>query len=165
MNKKREMIRYGFEHRLLPHLLYEGGQSMISAILKERGKIFQDLYEVMYQDEVVGVSAEDFDVNQRMFANGDDDEVVVIRVSMPKPVQTPECRAVYFCSNKKGCETLYFTSELSAEGEYHLCAWTEQREHLNFGKDKTTEDFETVASLYKELIFNGGITNILEFMD
>ena len=39
-------------------------------------------------------------------------------------------RAVY----KMEGGTFYFTSELTADHRYFLCAWTEADSHLNFGK-------------------------------
>ena len=147
---------------MMPCVMYGAADAILCELLKERGKAVVSLYEEASDDPgwKCPYHPADFAVEPRLFQIGED-VVLAIRVSMPRPAEQLECRAVYLCQSKKSRQMLYFTSEMSAQGSHLLCAWTERQIHLNFGENEGVDEFERVLALFKEMILDGGLADVL----
>lgn len=80
-----------------------------------------------------------------------EDKTMIVRLELPRPSQVTECRRIYLCLDEKTRALMYFTSELSAQGDYFLCAWTKQHSHMILNTDPALSEFENVAALFREL--------------
>ena len=79
-------------------------------------------------------------------------ETTIVRIELPKPSMVTECRRIYLCRDEATGSLLYFTSELSAQGTYFLCAWTKNHAHLLLRMEPDgRSEFDTVAELFGEL--------------
>ena len=47
---------------------------------------------------------------------------------------------------------MYFTSELSALGDYYLCAWTKDHSHLILNLDQGINELDLIADSFDELV-------------
>ena len=47
---------------------------------------------------------------------------------------------------------MYFTSELSAQGDYYLCAWTKDHSHMILNLDQNKSELDFIADFFDELI-------------
>lgn len=153
--------RYSLEHIIMPKVVYDAAGAFLSSLLLERGSIFISLYEEIASDSDWNCpyQAEDFTVEPRL-VQIEEDLVLAIRVAMPKAEEPFDCRSVYLCHNKNDGQILYFTSELTSIGNYLLCAWTEDKVHLNFGENADIDEFDRVVGLFKELVLDGHIADI-----
>ena len=50
---------------------------------------------------------------------------------VPEPSAPTQCRLIGFSVNHDGTDPVYRTVELSSDGTYCLCGWTEDRVHIN----------------------------------
>ena len=83
--------------------------------------------------------------------------VLIIRVFMPEPEETLNCRAVYFCFSRLSGSNFYATSELTEKKTFFLCGWGEDNTHINFGDAPVTPEAEMkkVAELFWEISSDG----------
>ena len=86
----------------------------------------------------------------RYYRNGDE-ETAIVCLELPTPSQVTECRRIYLCFNKATNDLMYFTSELSAQGTFYLCAWTKQHCHMMLNPGPDISEFDNVAQLFREL--------------
>ena len=148
-------IRYTVEHELLPYELYNSGPMLLFNMMGVPGKAMLKLYE---KTEAACVYKEEqfTETHQEFFR--DPDALLVIRVAMPTPSATLECRAVYLCYSRLGGNNTIFTSELGADGAYYLCNYDSSYRHINLGKapESAQDETDNVASFYWEMMRNGG---------
>ena len=154
--------RYALEHILIPQTMYNTAGAFLYDVLTEKGKPIYNLYQEIVRaaggyDPYV---ASDFKVEPRMYDIHGNTSLIV-RVKMPKPVNSPDCRAVYLCQHMRTGRQFYFTSELTAKSTFFLCAWTEEDAHLNLGENDNADEFDRVAALFSELIGEDGLKRII----
>lgn len=150
-------MRYFLEHKALPQALRVSRAQLLASLLRGSGQTMRDFYakaEKANPSYRCPYTPEQFSTSYREYIN-QDRSVFIMRIGMPEPEQSPLCRAVYICFGGEGCEDAYFTSELTPDDQYFLCAWADNDVHLNFGK-KPVEDFDRVAELFWEMNRNGG---------
>ena len=158
-------VRYFLEHKALPQALWNNREQLLLSLLRENQKAMMEfykraetanpLYQCHYTPEQFSMSYREYIKQKR--------SVFIMRIGMPAPEQSPLCRAVYFCFVGDGCEDAYFTSELTPDGQYFICAWTKDDVHLNYGKEPV-EDFDRVAELFWLMHEDGGSTKYKSIM-
>lgn len=149
-------IRYFLEHKALPQALHTNRAQLLASLLRGRGQAMMDFYgkaEDANPEYLCPYSAEQFSVVFREYIEKHG-SVIIMRVGMPEPEQSPLCRAVYVCFGGDGCEDAYFTSELAPTGQYFLCAWPSDGVHVNYG-EVPVDDFDRVADLFWEMNQDG----------
>lgn len=148
-------VRYFMEHKALPQALRTHRESLLLELLggaKAIGALYAKA-EDSNPDYTCPYDISQFTVTFHEYIDGKN-AVFIVRVGMPEPECSPLCRAVYVCFSGGGHEDLYFTSELTPEGQYFLCCWPADGVHLNFG-DAPKDEFAKVAELFWELNRNG----------
>ena len=155
-------LRYGVEHVLLPKLMYEAANPFICDLIERGGALIEDLYTdaASTASATSPYSASDFTVEPKLYGI-DDDVIMVLRIGMPEPEVSPDCKSVFMCHSRNTGQMLYFTCEHSVNLPYMLCVWTEDKLHLNFYDVEDTDDFEVVASIYNSLILKGQLKELL----
>lgn len=148
--------RYFLEHKALPQALHTSRAQLLSSLLRGRGQAMIDFYKKAERANPTyhcPYSPEQFSMSYREYIKRVQ-SVLIIRIGMPEPEQSPLCRAVYICFGGDRCEDAYFTSELAPTGQYFLCAWPTDGVHVNYG-EATVDDFDRVADLFWEMNQNG----------
>ena len=126
-------MRYFLEHKALPQALRNSRAQLLASLLSGRGQSMVDFYakaESANPSYRCPYAPEQFSTSYREYIN-QKCSVFIIRIGMPEPEQSPLCRAVYVCFAGDGCEDAYFTSELTPDGRYFLCAWGDNDVHMN----------------------------------
>ena len=155
--KKKNNPRYAVEQHLLPEELYSSGPMLLSKIIGDANPVMQSAY-LKAGAEATNSFFETHRVFYLDFAS-----VLVIRVEMPEPSCTGECRAAYLCYCDRNGENLYFTSEKDSTGAFVLCCIPEGSiKHILCGKapENAKEEMELVAKCYKELVFENGLKQL-----
>ena len=150
-------MRYFLEHKALPQALRYSRAQLLASLLSGRGQAMIDFYakaESANPSYRCPYAPEQFSTSYREYIN-QNRSVFIMRIGMPEPEQSPLCRAVYVCFAGDGCEDAYFTSELTPDGRYFLCAWGDNDIHMNYGEE-TAESFDRIAELYWEMNQDGG---------
>ena len=150
-------MRYFLEHKALPQALRTSRAQLLATLLRGKGEAMMGFYtkaEIANPTYHCPYTTEQFSTSYREYIN-QNRSVFIMRIGMPDPERSPLCRAVYICFGGDGCEDAFFTSELTPDNEYFLCAWAENDVHLNYGKEPV-EDFDRVAELFWEMNQNGG---------
>ena len=65
----------------------------------------------------------------------------MVRVTMPKPEESPLCTRLYFCYNPLFGKIRYFTIEKGMVCDM-LCEWSDDGAHMNYGPISGTEEDE-----------------------
>lgn len=140
--------RHTFEHVIFPAEFYRWGDKLLNQVIDGDRRYMADLYSYVEPDTqaMQPYKANFFKVLRRNYG-----EATIVRLDLPKPVQVTECRRIYLCRNEHTSTLMYFTSELSMEGTYYLCAWTKGHCHLLLDSNHVTGEFDHVAELFKEL--------------
>ena len=124
-------VRYFFEHKLLPQLLYEEDPQQFLGYLNENG-VFA-LWSSFTQTNGFDViyTQEDFAQNLYM----EEDGSWIMLVNLPKPEEAPLCSRVYLCWNPTTDRKGYYTVEYdNFMGEaWFLCGWNEDGTHRTYG--------------------------------
>lgn len=122
--------RYYFEHRLLPSLLYEGPEELLTFM--EQSGAYTLWYNFTQNNGLDLVFAKD-DFSQEMIPQ--EDATRIIRVWLPKPEENLECSRVYLCWNPETSAAAYYTVEydLFFDVAWYLCGWTADGSHENYG--------------------------------
>ena len=125
---------YTLEHATLPDKFLSMGRSWLDKFMAApdpRCEFYTLLrgYPIFFRDAAYHVSVE------TLYAEGDR---LIVRADFPNTAACPLCRWVYFCL--QGDARHYFTSERMETGDFCLCAWREDRTHVNFGCIGSAED-------------------------
>lgn len=150
-------MRYFLEHKALPKALHESRAQLMASLLRGKGQAMMEFYKKAEEANPMyhcPYTLAQFSMSYREYIN-QKCSVFIMRLGMPTPEQSPLCRAVYLCFAGDGCEDAYFTSELTPDGQYFICAWTDDDVHLNYGREPV-EDFDRVAELFWEMNEDGG---------
>ena len=144
-------VRYYFEHRLLPQLLYEDPDQLLG-FLNDNG-----IYTLWYnftQNNGFDViyAADDFDQALYQADNG----TWYMQVFLPKPEDMPLCCRVYLCWNPDTDQKGYYTIEYDNYfgDAWFLCGWTEDGVHMDFGTldaPQNPDDPEYAALMAEEI--------------
>ena len=108
-------VRYLVEHVALRDALFSAGPGVILDFMDNPGPAMIELYKEL-GEETPGYECpyteECFSEDHEVFDKGND-SVLIIRVFMPEPEETLNCRAVYFCFSRLSGSNFYATSELT----------------------------------------------------
>ncbi len=152
--KSDRFPRHTFEHVVLPTEFYSWGNRLMSQVIDGDRHYMSDLYSNMVEPDPVSVcsfKAKFFKVLRKSFIDGEEN-ITIVRINLPNPSQVTECRRIYLCRNETSNTLMYFTSELSVEGTYFLCAWTKNHSHLLLGTDTADQDeFGNIADHFRKL--------------
>ena len=154
--EKRSSQRYPrhiFEHVILPSEFYLYGRDLVEKVVAGDRWYISHLYNNIVNEKkpVKPYGPESFAVTKREY-DTDSDVITIVRITLPKPIDTTECRYIYLCASKDGSRQMYFTSELSAAATYFLCAWTKKHTHLLLNMDPAQpNEYDYVAQLFDEL--------------
>lgn len=139
--------RHSLEHVILPMEFYRWGDRLLNQVIDGDRHYMADLYGQAVEASVRAFKPNFFKVLRRKYA-----ETTIVRIDLPKPKQVTECRRIYLCRDEGTNKLMYFTSELSAQGTYYLCAWTKNHAHLLLRMEPAfSSEFDTVANLFHEL--------------
>ena len=155
----KKTIRYKVEHELLPSALYSSGPMLLYEVMGQPGVELLRLYEKAGKEQSnyeCPFSAEQFKETHQEFFR-DNDAILVIRIAMPEPENTLDCRAVSLCYSRIGSHNMLFSSELGRDGQYFLCGRDWDNRRLNFGlaPENSQDETDNVASYYWEMMKNG----------
>ena len=126
-------VRYHFEHRFLPQLLFEDPQQLFTFLSGDDVGIFY-LWNNFTQNNGFDTvySVEDF--GQNLIEK--DDGVLIYQLIMPDPEVTPLCNRIYLCWNVETGETGFYTIEFDdmfGVDMWYLCGWKPDGVHENYG--------------------------------
>jgi hypothetical protein len=158
-------IRYTVEHKVLPSELFNSGPALLYKMMSDPGQAMITLYKrasAEQPDSVLPFSPVQFSETHQEYYRGQD-AILVVRVGMPAPAETLDCRAVYLCYSRKGSNNMLFSSVLGADGKFHLCAWDWNNLHINFGiaPGQAQDETDNVAAFYWEMM-NNDVTNFIK---
>ena len=144
--------RHAFEHIIFPTEFYKWGQIMMNQVIDGGQYYLAESYRFVddHETALTQYQPQHFKVLVRDYP-ADNGKTTVARLELPKPARITECRRIYLCRNDITGKCLYFTSELSAQGTYYLCAWTKNHNHLLISIDPVPNEFDRVAELFPEL--------------
>lgn len=144
--------RHAFEHVIFPSEFYKWGQTMMNQVIDGGQYYLAEAYRFVDDQEtaLTQYKPKNFKVLVRDYPV-DNGKTVVARLELPKPTQITECRRIYLCRNEATGKCMYFTSELSAQRTYYLCAWTKNHSHLLLCMEPVDSEFDRVAELFGEL--------------
>ena len=150
--KQERYARHTFEHVVFPRTFYDWGDKILNQVIDGDRYYMADLYSTNVECDghaLQSYKSGFFKVTPKYFKNGDE-EITIVRLELPKPVQITECRRIYLCLNKASKALMYFTSELSMGGTYYLCAWTKQHSHIMLNANPQLDEFDNVAGFFRE---------------
>lgn len=124
-------LRYHFEHKLMPAWLYQDKEQFLD-YLAEHG-CYEIWTNFLLQNNLELVYTGD-DFSEEVLPQ-EDENLMVIRVFLPKPEETPLCGRVYLCLDKATGDAAYFTVEYGFffSESWFLCGWLEDGNHQNYG--------------------------------
>lgn len=141
--------RYYLEHKAIPNAFFQSGAQLMLSLMNGSGQTIRGFYakaEAANPDYHCPYSAEQFSVSHRLCA-GRNGSMMMFRIGLPEPEQSPLCRAIYLCYSKHGMVNQCYTSELSPEGTYFVCSWTAFGAHVNYGEAVGREE-DYIEKLY-----------------
>ena len=152
----KDIIRYGVEHKIMPQAMYSLQLATAVQLMIAPYKTMSAFYKEAEGNYLAFVAPNAFDVTSHVVEN-ETDRLLIIRVKMPEPKDTYQCRATYLCFSRVSGKSLYFTSEMNNKGRYLLCAWSRDGAHLNFGyaPDSFDDELQVVESLFEKVKADG----------
>ena len=129
--QERYSIRYSFEHRLIPDLLYKEGLGFMASIVGEKNvlnEIFKEMLERARLDNPYGdeaIKVEPFRI----------EDIIIANIIFPEPEEEPLCYEAYALFDTKQNRAGYYCLEKGGtlDDEPFLCGWSEDGVHLNYG--------------------------------
>ena len=145
---KLKKARYTLEHEALPLFYFENKNLFMLSLLESNGELVYDIMDD-FCDKIECENLykkEDYKVD----ALNVDEEVKIVRVTMPDPRVELECKYVYFMFDLKFEKMKYFTVEKASFGKEFLCGWDEHRNHLNYGfcPEDLNEHLQKIIQIY-----------------
>ena len=151
MNYRPAPERHTFEHVSFPCAFYEYGKQILEHARKEKSSYLMHLYnDGTSEGKHKPFRSSEFAVLSKTCVT-DGSIKNILRLTLPKPQRTLECRYIYLCHKPSTGDILYFTSELSAQGGYYLCAWTKDHSHLLLNMDADKNELDFIAESFDEL--------------
>lgn len=141
--------RYFLEHKAIPNAFYQNGAQLMLELMNGSGKTIRGFYskaEAANPGYRCPYTAGQFSVSNHL-CKGRNGSMLMFRIGMPEPEQSPLCRAIYLCYGKHGMVNRCYTSELSPDGAYFVCSWSESGAHANYGEAVGKEE-DFVEKLY-----------------
>lgn len=148
-----EQFRYTLEHESIPKWFYSSPVAFINAVTDKGGKFFSDLYVLFAPVTDGSYSEKNFGIIPKK-VKSDDLNMYIIIAEMPEPTAMTLCRRVYFCYEEKTKCVKYYTSEFTADGDYMICSWTDDRVHENYGKAPLSDpkEFRYAAEMFLKYV-------------
>ncbi len=144
--------RHFFEHVILPTEFYKWGERFLNQVIDGDRYYMADLYShVEYDGHAIKPYKANFFKVIRKNYEDESGHITIVRLDLPKPLHFTECRRIYLCRNNNTNDQMYFTSELSLEGAYFLCAWTKRHSHLLLDLKPNVNEYDHVAELFMKL--------------
>lgn len=132
--------RYLFEHRFLPESVFtkQYRPSFLMTLLNEKEAFLLQVIKKLWKTESMECpfNETDFLVYPTRLTSKEDDSpaLYMIAIKMPEPKVFSQCSSVFICFDEEEECFQYFTKELSFDGSYLLCSWSEDRIHSNYGE-------------------------------
>lgn len=146
----RHTARYIFEHRLLPHWLFDLKEKFVMSVIKNPDMVYEMLLGTFEQNQVECPYTKDaYKVIPGRFT----DTITVIKLVFPNPEEYPLCYAAYvfFDENfEKLCYISVEKTEDDLEGQQALFAWETGKKHFPVGSCQAggMNDFKVAADYY-----------------
>lgn len=147
----RHTARYIYEHRLLPHWLFDLKEKFVMSMIKNPSIIYEMLQGTFDQNGVeCPYQKEQFIVTPGRFT----DSVTVIKLTFPEPEEHPLCYAAFIFFDEDFQSLSYITvekrDELSEDDNLPLFAWEPGKKHFLVGECKSggMNDFKVAADYY-----------------
>ena len=133
-NKLTHKIRYAFEHRLLPHLFYDGKLQFMGKFSRGKELLFF-IIDDMFKDQKAKnpYTQEDFDTAPFRIT----DDILVLKIIFPEPEDEPLCYCSYVFYNTKTENGIYFCIEKGRPDDIDqafVCCWTPDGTHEDYDK-------------------------------
>ena len=143
--------RHTLEHVSFPCTFYKFSKQILSDIKKGKSAYLMNLYNnETSEGKKKPYHSSDFAMMTREYRTNGIIKTI-IRLTLPMPEDVTECRYIYLCHRPSTGDVMYFTSELSAAGDYYLCAWTRKHCHLLLDMGPCENEFDRVADHFDEL--------------
>jgi len=157
-------VRYFLEHKVLPVAFYGDGTHLRESFLHDAENTMYQFYqhaEDVEPEYICPYHEEEFTVTIRTYLR-ENDSCVVLRIGLPSPEAALLCRAVYLCYGAGDDTAFYVTSELSDNGDYYVCGWSNRGKHINFGNapGNPSDEMDLAAQIFWRMITDGGITKL-----
>lgn len=141
-------FRYYFEHQLMPNQFFHDTVPFLFELIGDGEEEIRDIgafvyhlfFKVAQKAEVtVPYSKDDFRADLWDLDNGD----YMLRIDMPEPQESLQCKTIFLLFNTDFSHLRYFTVELMEikwkRKRYVLCEWMEEF-HLNHGPVSNDSD-------------------------
>ena len=149
--------RYYNEHLNIPESFYRMPKAFMVRLLRQGSRFLSAAYN--YTDAADGPVAGPYRQGQfkvSVFKSGDR---YCAAAEVPEPSAPTQCRMIGFSVNQDGTDPVYRTVELSSDGTYCLCGWTEDRVHINIAAvGSSLSDMKDVMS--RELLYGTPVQGI-----
>ncbi len=138
--------RYMFEHRLIPHLLYQEGIGFMGAIVGEKN-ILNDIFKDVMQKEGVENPYGEEAIKVEPFRIKD---IIVAKIIFPEPEEEPLCYEAYALFDIENDRAGYYCLEAggAVDDRPFLCGWSEDGVHLNYDNCSFDRD-ELLLNIFK----------------
>lgn len=170
-------LRYQFEHRILPHYFYQSPYTIMTYLLSEG---IMHPWQIVCDSNGTDPTYSEADTKASLYflaGDGEDDDVFIERIILPKPDKDLLCYRIYLLYDVYKENAVYFTiesdqmtNEMSPYdgGEFvFVCSWDEESVHHNYGEillaDSSDDaamdkEFAIIYNLYNSLIAAEGET-------
>lgn len=146
----RNKIRYQFEHKLLPRLLFDKKENLIKAILMDESfsyNCLKNLYD--YEGIVFPYQEDDFKVEVDYI-----DHIMSITLFFPEPDEELLCYCVSILFDRSLVNYAYYTMEkgcpiLGGNELPCLCSWSEDGTHIHYGTCSLEERQDKCLKIFK----------------
>ncbi len=139
--------RHTLEHVILPCEFYKHSKDAFICFDKGKRSFLANTYNKETKEgHMKPYRPAEFAVLTRIYGS-----IVILRLTLPAPKNILECRYIYLCKNRLNEDVMYFTSELSMDGTYYLCAWTKFHSHLLLSMDPHLDEMKYIAENFSQL--------------
>ena len=121
--------RYYNEHLNIPESFYRAPKAFMIRLLKQGSRFLSAAYN--YTDASDGPVTGPYRQGQFQLSTFKSGNRYCAVAEVPEPTAPTQCKLIGFSVEADGTKPVYRTVELSSDGTYCLCGWTEERVHIN----------------------------------
>ena len=141
-------LRYFFEHKMLPNYLEKNPSAFIMGVSIEKEAIINRCFEDLCKSNECEYPFKEEDFNVELMKLDHEGNTLMIRIDMPKPNISPECKNIFIIFNDDFTKYQYFTIEFDElVNKDFLCGW-KQDSHLNYGIIENSDINEIITKIY-----------------
>lgn len=133
--------RYILEHKLFPEWFFNDKIQFVGALADSKANTAYDLMSRICKKKNIECTYKPEQYKSELFKI-DNGNFLLLKLTFPKPENTPLCYRAYMIFNEDFTKASYFTAEKSFENKLFLCGWDKKRTHLNYGEFSGDEQQE-----------------------